>query len=37
MADGVRDYVCEAGFYIIEQIGDTVKITIPDGFMPREW
>jgi predicted AAA+ superfamily ATPase len=26
-----------AGFYIIEQTGDTVKITIPEGFKVRDW
>ena len=33
----VRDYIHKAGFYAIEQTGDTVKITIPEGFVPREW
>ncbi|MDR0441990.1 MAG: DUF3782 domain-containing protein [Treponema sp.] len=37
MLDSVRDYAHEKGFYVIEQTGDTVKITIPEGFMPREW
>ena len=26
-----------AGFYVIEQSGDTMKIDIPDGFVPSEW
>jgi len=29
--------VAEAGFYIIEQTGDTMKINVPEGFVPREW
>ena len=29
--------VIEAGLYVIEQSGDTMKIDIPDGFVPREW
>ncbi|MDR0455801.1 MAG: hypothetical protein LBH20_03850 [Treponema sp.] len=27
----------EAGFYVLEQSGDTVKMDIPDDFVPREW
>jgi len=27
----------EAGLYVIEQSGDTMKIDVPDGFIPREW
>jgi len=27
----------EAGFYVITQTGDTMKIEIPDGFVPQEW
>ena len=37
MGDGVKNYVHKAGFYLIEQTGDTVRINIPDGFKPREW
>ncbi|MCL1929003.1 MAG: hypothetical protein FWG07_09480 [Treponema sp.] len=33
----VRDYAQKAGFYTIEQAGDTIKINIPDDFKPREW
>ena len=29
--------VLQAGLYVIEQTGDTMKISIPDGFVPREW
>jgi len=29
--------VVEAGLYVIEQTGDTMKIDVPDGFVPREW
>jgi hypothetical protein len=28
----VRNYTLKAGFYVIEQTGDTVKIDIPEGF-----
>ena len=27
----------EAGLYVIEQTGDTMKIDVPDGFVPRRW
>jgi hypothetical protein len=37
MKDEVRDYAHKTGFYVIEQAGDTVKINIPKGFIPREW
>ena len=37
MNEAVRRYAQKAGFYVIEQTGDTVKIIIPDGFIPREW
>ncbi|MCL2067903.1 MAG: hypothetical protein FWG99_10610 [Treponema sp.] len=37
MSDSVRNYAHKAGFYVIEQTGDTVKINKPDGFIPREW
>jgi len=37
MSDEVRNYIHKAGFYAIEQTGDTVKITIPENFTPREW
>ena len=37
MQDEVRDYAHKAGFYVIEQTGDTVRINIPEGFKAREW
>jgi hypothetical protein len=37
MADDVRRYILESGFYVIEQTGDTVQITMPDGFTARSW
>jgi hypothetical protein len=27
----------EAGFYVLEQSGDTMKMDIPGDFVPREW
>ena len=37
MTAEVRNYAHKAGFYVIEQTGDTVKISIPKGFIPRDW
>jgi hypothetical protein len=37
MKETVRNYAHEAGFYVIEQSGDTVKISIPEGFTPKTW
>jgi hypothetical protein len=27
----------EAGLYVVEQSGDTMKIDVPEDFVPREW
>ncbi|MDR1352294.1 MAG: hypothetical protein LBK05_03335, partial [Treponema sp.] len=35
--DGVKSFALKSGFYVIEQAGDTAKIDVPDGFIPREW
>ncbi|MDR0456585.1 MAG: hypothetical protein LBH20_07900 [Treponema sp.] len=35
--DGVKEAVREAGLFVIEQSGDTMKIDMPDDFVPREW
>jgi hypothetical protein len=37
MPDEVRKYALKAGFYVIEQTGDTVAINVPGDFKPREW
>ena len=37
MNQAMRDYIIQNGFYLIEQSGDTVKLTIPEGFTPRDW
>ena len=37
MSQSVRNYVLKNGFYVIEQSGNSVKLTIPEGFVPREW
>jgi len=35
--DEVKEAVREAGFFVIEQSGDTMKIDMPDDFVPKEW
>ena len=37
MSKEIREYSQKAGFYTIEQTGDTVKISVPEGFTPRDW
>ena len=37
LTDQTREYARKAGFYVIEQSGDTMKLDIPEGFVPREW
>ncbi|MDR2177354.1 MAG: hypothetical protein LBP20_04845 [Treponema sp.] len=37
MPQGVRQYALNAGLYAIVQSGDTVKIDVPEGFVPRQW
>jgi len=32
-----KEAAIEAGFYVIEQSGHTMKIDIPSDFIPREW
>jgi hypothetical protein len=33
----VREAALKAGLYVLVQSGDTMKIDIPEGFVPREW
>jgi hypothetical protein len=35
--EGVKPFALKSGFYVIEQSGDTIKIDVPDGFVPRKW
>jgi hypothetical protein len=37
LATDVRKAALKAGFYLIEQSGDTVMISVPQGFKPKEW
>ena len=34
---GVKEAILDAGFYVLEQSGDTMEIYIPEGFKPSEW
>jgi hypothetical protein len=33
----VKPFAIKSGFYVVEQAGDTVKIDVPEGFMPKQW
>ena len=33
----VKNAAIEAGFYVLEQSGDTMKMVTPEGFIPKEW
>ncbi|MDR1429086.1 MAG: hypothetical protein LBI85_02250, partial [Spirochaetaceae bacterium] len=33
----VKAFAVKNGFFVLEQSGDTVKISVPEGFKPREW
>jgi hypothetical protein len=37
LATDARKAALKAGFYLIEQSGDTVMISVPQGFKPKEW
>jgi hypothetical protein len=34
---GVKEFAVKQGFFVLEQSGDTVKISVPEDFKPREW
>ncbi|MDR0623456.1 MAG: hypothetical protein LBG10_03405 [Treponema sp.] len=33
----VKEFAIKSGFFVLEQSGDTVKISVPEVFKPREW
>jgi hypothetical protein len=37
MPSSVRTAALKAGLYVITQTGDTVKIDVPEGFVPHAW
>ena len=34
---GLKQAILDAGFYVLEQAGDTIKMDIPQDFVPRDW
>ena len=34
---GAKEAALQAGFFILEQSGDTMQMNIPEGFVPKEW
>jgi len=37
LGEGDKEAILNAGFYMLEQSGDTMKMDLPEGFMPQEW
>ena len=37
ITEDVRRSILKSGFYVVEQAGDTMKISVPQGFVPRKW
>ena len=37
LTNETRAYAHRAGFYVIEQSGDTMKLELPPSFVPRDW
>ncbi|MDR0641540.1 MAG: hypothetical protein LBG07_03685 [Treponema sp.] len=36
-SDNVKAFAVKSGFFVLEQSGDTIRISVPEGFKPREW
>jgi hypothetical protein len=36
-SEEVKSFAIASGFFVLEQSGDTVKISVPGDFIPREW
>ncbi|MDR0655766.1 MAG: hypothetical protein LBG22_05570 [Treponema sp.] len=36
-SEEVKTFAIKSGFFVLEQSGDTVRISVPEGFKPREW
>jgi hypothetical protein len=36
-SEEVKAFAIKNGFFVLEQSGDTVRISVPEGFKPREW
>jgi len=37
LSENIRNLILKKGMYVIEQSGDTMKINVPDGFVPHAW
>jgi hypothetical protein len=37
VADDVKEYACQNGLFVAAQSGDTIKLDVPDGFVPKTW
>jgi hypothetical protein len=37
MPSSVKTAALKEGLYVITQTGDTVKIDVPEGFVPKAW
>jgi hypothetical protein len=36
-SEAVKAFAIKSGFFVMEQSGDMVRISVPEGFIPREW
>jgi hypothetical protein len=36
-SEEVKGFAVKSGFFVLEQTGDTVRISVPEDFKPREW
>jgi hypothetical protein len=37
ISEGAKPFAIKNGFYVVQQTGDTVKIDVPEGFVPKKW
>jgi hypothetical protein len=36
-SEEAKDFAVKNGFFVLEQSGDTIRISVPEGFTPKEW
>jgi hypothetical protein len=36
-SEEVKAFAVKNGFFVLEQSGDTIRISVPEGFKPRAW
>jgi hypothetical protein len=36
-SEEVKAFAVKSGFFVLEQSWDTIKISVPEDFKPREW